>query len=104
RLEPRRRTPRVPARPLLGPRRHPEGSAGPALRDHDPRVPGAPRGVAALRRGGIAWLPPDGRIRARHRERPAPGHLPRRTALPRLLAPRGGPLVVGRPPAPPAAR
>ncbi len=80
-----------------------EGGAGPALRDHDPRVPGAPRGLAALRRGGVAGLPPGGRLRARQRERPAPGHLPRGPALPRLLA-AGGAAGGGGPPTGPLVR
>ena len=54
RLESRRRAPRVPARALAGSGRPPRGSAGPALRGDHARVPGAPRGVAAVRRGRVA--------------------------------------------------
>ena len=46
-------------------RPHLNDEAGPALRDHDPRVPGAPRGLAALRRGGGAGLPSGRGVRAR---------------------------------------
>src|SRR5438034_723120 len=67
------------------------GDASTALRGHDARVPGAPRGVAAVRRGRGARISIGDRIRARRRRR---RELPPGAASPRLLQPGGAGLVV----------
>ena len=103
-LEPRGGAPRVPARAVAGPRGGARGGAAAALRDHHPRVPGAPREVAALRRGRGARLPPGGGLRAGERSRAAERELPRGAAIPRLLQSGGAALVVGGPPGPGPAR
>ena len=96
-LEPRGGAPRVPARPVAGPRGAPRGGAAAALRDHDPRVPGAAREVSAVRRRRGARLPAGRWLRAGRRSRAPERELPRGAALSRLLQPRGAALVVGGP-------
>ena len=90
-MEPWRRAPRVPAHAVAGPGGAARGDASTALRGHDARVPGAPRGVAAVRRGRGARISIGDRIRARRRRR---RELPPGAASPRLLQPGGAGLVV----------
>ena len=96
-LEPRRGASRVPARALAGSRRPARRGADAALRGHHPRVPGAPRGVAALRRGRGARLPPRRRATSGAERRARPRELSRGPALPRLLQSGGAAPGGGRP-------
>ena len=99
RLEPRRRAPRVPARALPDPAGTPRRKRGTSTSRSHPRVPGAPRGLAAVRRGRVAGLPPGRRATSASARAAGLRQLPRGPALPRLLATRTrGPVVVGGPP------
>ena len=91
RLEPGGGASRVPARAVVRSGSPPRGGARAALRGHHPRVPRAPRGIAALRRGGVAWLSPGRGLRARERDG---GQLSPGAALRRLLQPGRARVVV----------
>ncbi len=76
----------------------------PALRGDHPRVPGAPREVAAVRGRPGEGLPAAGGLRAGRGDRPRARGLSRRAALHRLLQPGRPRVVVGGPPRAAGAR
>ena len=95
RLEPRRGAPGVPARALARSGRPARRRRATALRGDHPRVPGAPREVAAVR-GRPGERPPAARgLRAGRGDRPRARGLSRRAALHRLLEPGRPRVVVG---------